>query len=154
MLLVTSYKSGIMQLHNVQPAHRSRRSNRIGRGGKRGTYSGRGMKGQKARGKNTIRPAIRDYIKRIPKLRGEEFPATAPSKRPELFDLDDIRKHYQPGTTVSPRTLASSGLLSSPKTSVKLLGTGSPPEKLLLRGIMVSKSARKKIEEAGGKVEN
>lgn len=142
-----------MQLHNIQPAHRPRRSKKIGRGGKRGTYSGRGMKGQKAHGKNTIRPAIRDYIKRIPKLRGEEFPALAPAKRPALFDLDDIRKHYQPGTTVSPKTLVSSGLLLSPKTPVKLLGTGSAPEKILLRGIAFSKSARKKIEEAGGKVE-
>lgn len=143
-----------MQLHSLQPSHRSRRANRIGRGGKRGTYSGRGMKGQKARGKNTIRPAIRDYIKRIPKLRGEEFPVLAPSKSPTLFNLDDIRKHYQPGTTISPKTLVSSGLLSSAKTPVKLLGTGAAPEKLLLRGIAVSKTARKKIENAGGTVED
>lgn len=57
-----------MQLHTLQPAHKLRGKKRIGRGGKRGTYSGRGVKGQKARAGRKIRPAIRDLIQSLPKL--------------------------------------------------------------------------------------
>lgn len=59
-----------MQLHQVQPTHKNKSKKRIGRGGKRGTYSGRGMKGQKSRAGRKIRPAVRDLIQRTPKLRG------------------------------------------------------------------------------------
>ena len=59
-----------MQLHEVTPIHKNKSKKRIGRGGKRGTYSGRGMKGQKSRSGHKIRPAIRDLMQRTPKLRG------------------------------------------------------------------------------------
>jgi len=59
-----------MQLHQVQPIHKNKSKKRVGRGGKRGTYSGRGMKGQKSRAGRKIRPAVRDLIQRTPKLRG------------------------------------------------------------------------------------
>ena len=59
-----------MQLHELRPVHKNKSKKRIGRGGKRGTYSGRGMKGQKSRAGRKIRPAIRDLIQRTPKLRG------------------------------------------------------------------------------------
>lgn len=59
-----------MQLHTLQPTHQLKGKRRIGRGGKRGTYSGRGVKGQGARAGNKIRPGTRDLIQQIPKLRG------------------------------------------------------------------------------------
>ncbi|OIO49751.1 MAG: hypothetical protein AUJ39_00315 [Parcubacteria group bacterium CG1_02_42_13] len=59
-----------MQLHELAPIHINKGKKRIGRGGKRGTYSGRGTKGQKARAGHRIRPAERDLIQRLPKLRG------------------------------------------------------------------------------------
>lgn len=61
-----------MQLHELQPIHQSKSKKRIGRGGKRGTYSGKGIKGQKSRAGRKIRPAIRDLIQRTPKLRGSK----------------------------------------------------------------------------------
>lgn len=57
-------------LHTIKPTVRIKSRKRIGRGGKRGTYSGRGMKGQKSRAGRKIRPAVRDLIQRTPKLRG------------------------------------------------------------------------------------
>jgi len=60
-----------MQLHQISPAHSNKKGKRVGRGGKRGTYSGRGIKGQKARAGHRIRPAIRDFMMKIPKLRGK-----------------------------------------------------------------------------------
>lgn len=62
-----------MQLHQIQSSHKRKTKKRIGRGGKRGTYCGRGMKGQKARAGAKMKPAIRDLIKKIPKLRGYKF---------------------------------------------------------------------------------
>jgi len=61
-----------MQLHELNPEHKNKTKKRIGRGGKRGTYSGRGMKGQNARAGRKLRPAIRDLIQQLPKLRGSK----------------------------------------------------------------------------------
>jgi len=59
-----------MQLHELQPTFPNKDRKRIGRGGKRGTTSGRGQKGQSSRAGHRIRPAERDFIQRLPKLRG------------------------------------------------------------------------------------
>ena len=61
-----------MQLHNLKPSNKSGDTKRIGRGGKRGTFSGRGVKGQRARAGHKIRPGHRDQIQQIPKLRGSK----------------------------------------------------------------------------------
>jgi len=60
----------MVQLHNIQPNTKRKTPKRVGRGGKRGTYSGRGLKGQKSRAGRKIRPQLRDIIKRIPKKKG------------------------------------------------------------------------------------
>ncbi len=60
-----------MQLHELQPNHYNKEAKRIARGGKRGRTSGRGQKGQKSRSGRKIRPAIRDFVQRLPKLRGK-----------------------------------------------------------------------------------
>jgi large subunit ribosomal protein L15 len=62
-----------MQLHEIKPYNKLKKKKRVGRGGKKGTYSGKGMKGQKSRAGAKIRPEIRDMIKKIPKLRGYRF---------------------------------------------------------------------------------
>ena len=59
-----------MQLHQLKPTHKAKAAKRVGRGGKRGTYSGRGMKGQKSRAGARMQPLVRELIKRYPKLRG------------------------------------------------------------------------------------
>ncbi|KKU11931.1 MAG: hypothetical protein UX16_C0001G0027 [Parcubacteria group bacterium GW2011_GWB1_45_7] len=65
-----------MQLHELKPTTVNKGKKRIGRGGKRGTYSGKGMKGQKSRAGRRIRPAIRDLMQRTPKLRGAKNQAS------------------------------------------------------------------------------
>jgi len=59
-----------MQLHELKPIHKLKKRKRVGRGGKKGTYSGRGIKGQKSRAGRKLKPAIRELIKRYPKIRG------------------------------------------------------------------------------------
>ncbi|HQA95804.1 MAG TPA: uL15 family ribosomal protein [Candidatus Colwellbacteria bacterium] len=60
-----------MQLHLLRTTHENPEKKRIGRGGKRGKTGGRGQKGQKSRAGHKIRPAERDFIQRLPKLRGK-----------------------------------------------------------------------------------
>lgn len=62
-----------MQLNDLKPIHKNKKRKRVGRGGKRGTYSGRGQKGQLSRAGRKLKPVIREIIKRYPKLRGYKF---------------------------------------------------------------------------------
>lgn len=60
-----------MQLHNLQPKHKFKKTKRKGRGGKKGTYCGRGIKGQRARAGARIRPEVKDFIRSLPKKKGK-----------------------------------------------------------------------------------
>ena len=62
-----------MQLYEIKPIHRLKKPKRVGRGGKRGTYSGHGIKGQRSRAGRRFKPIIRELIKKYPKLRGYKF---------------------------------------------------------------------------------
>ena len=53
-----------MQLHTLKRKTKNKTKKIVGRGGKRGTYSGRGLKGQKARAGRKIRPEFRDLLKK------------------------------------------------------------------------------------------
>lgn len=146
-----------MQLHDLKPTFKSKRAKRIGRGGKRGTYSGRGQKGQKSRAGRRIRPAQRDLILRIPKKRG--FANKPKSSKPLALNIKDLAKAVQNLTagkaelTIDREKLKSFGLLPNRyRGEVKVLGDGEIQTPLILQGLKVSKSAKIKIEAAGGKV--
>lgn len=59
-----------MQFHTLKRNTPNKKSKQVGRGGKRGKTAGRGTKGQNARAGRKKRPELRDFIKRVPKLRG------------------------------------------------------------------------------------
>lgn len=59
-----------MQFHTLKRKTKNIKSKQVGRGGTRGKTSGRGTKGQNARAGHKNRPELRDFIKRVPKLRG------------------------------------------------------------------------------------
>ena len=59
-----------MQTHQIKRTHKLKKSKQIARGGRHGKQAGRGGKGQTARAGHSVRPALRDMIKKIPKLRG------------------------------------------------------------------------------------
>ena len=59
-----------MQIHEIKRVHAQKKSKLVGRGGTRGKTSGHGGKGQTARAGHRVRPAMRDIIKKLPKLRG------------------------------------------------------------------------------------
>ena len=145
-----------MQLHNIKPSHKLKRRRRIARGGKRGGYSGRGIKGQKSRAGAGIRPAVRDLMMKLPKARGRAKHAfKSLYEKPAIFNLADINKRFKEGEIVSHKTL---GLGRAPHNNklyagrVKILGDGEITKKLVFADVLMSKSARDKIIKAGGTI--
>jgi len=145
-----------MQTHELKRKTALKKSTRIGRGGKRGKTSGKGGKGQTARAGNKRRPEMREVIKRIPKLRGRGVNQNKPVSE-NLFpiNLSQIEANYKDGEKVTPATLVAKGVLSiykGKKPKVKVLGGGTITKKVTVASVVISESARTKIEKAGGKV--
>ena len=147
-----------MQLHELKPTAPRKTAKRIGRGGKRGKTSGRGGKGQTARAGNSTRPEMRDFIKKLPKLRGhgKNRARTVNSERVLAVVVNvSALEVLGAGAIVSPRTLVTAGIISTVKRKapkVKILGNGNLTVKLVVEDCQVSQSAKEKIESAGGSV--
>src|SRR3989338_3543697 len=106
-----------MQTHNLKRKHPNKKARQVGRGGTRGKTTGRGTKGQNARAGHKKRPEIRDFIKRVPKLRGRgKNINTSIELKPMPVNIGDLDKIFKDGETVSPKTLVNKGLLR--KTSM------------------------------------
>ena len=148
-----------MKLHELKTL-RTRKVQRIGRSGKRGSYSGRGVKGQRSRSGHRIRPAERDLILKLPKIRG--FRNKPKDEIPAIFNLgtiaakfgDQAKNEAKSGAFVIDRTLLQSAKLIKKdyKGIIKILGTGEIAFPVAVKGIRVSTGARTKIEKAGGGV--
>lgn len=145
-----------MQKNNLKRVHPNKKSRQHGRGGTRGKTTGRGTKGQNARAGHKKRPEIRDFIKRIPKLRGRgKNINTSIETKPFVFNLGIFNKKCKDGDVISPETLLKFGLIKTVKGStpkVKILGGGTLDKKLTFEGCSVSASARVAIEKVGGVV--
>ncbi len=145
-----------MQIHQVKRIHRNKTKKIVGRGGKRGTTSGKGTKGQKARSGRKLRPELRDLIKKLPKLRGRGKNSNLPIHDVfQVVNLDLLTLAFNAGETVSPKALLKKGLIKkvSGKTpKVKILGTGEITKKLKVSNCIVSDSAKELITKAGGSI--
>lgn len=152
-----------MRLHQLKPTTRQKRRKRIGRGGKRGTYSGRGSKGQKSRAGVRIRPGFRGgdnpVWKLFPKQRGatkrvdiKHRKFRVRRKKPAIVNLGALNSLFQEGNDVSVKTLVKKGVLKSGRSGVKILGEGELKKKFKFSGVGFSKSARDKILKAGGTI--
>ncbi len=145
-----------MQLHNLKPRTKNKKTMLVGRGGKRGKTSGRGGKGQTARAGNKKRPELRDFIKRIPKLRGRGVNQNKSLQTAlTVINLKDIEKLFESGETVSPKTLIEKKIISTNDgriPRVKILGTGEITKKINIEGCTISAQAKANILKAGGSV--
>lgn len=145
-----------MQLHELKRATPNKTAKRVGRGGGRGKTSGRGTKGQKARAGHSIRPDIREQLKKIPKLRGRGIQGLVSiQNKPLVVNVAALNAAFAAGDTITPSVLVERGLVRAPKKSspvVKILGDGELTKKLNISGCVVSASAKTKIEAAGGSV--
>jgi large subunit ribosomal protein L15 len=134
-----------MQLHNL--SIKNRKEKRVARGGKRGTTSGRGQKGQKSRSGRRIRPAQRDLLIRIPKLRGyRNKPKSMFNLVLNLSDLEKVK------ADVINKASLKAYFGNEFRNEIKVLGKGEIKKAVKIEGIKVSKSAKEKIEKVGGSV--
>ena len=132
----------------VKPTKRLGRGSATGQGG----TSGRGHKGQKSRSGGGVRRGFEGgqmpLIRRVPK-RGffNLFRTTY-----EIVNLSDISKKNLDGE-VTPAVLKTAGLIKKDNVKVKILGTGKVANALNIKAHAFSKSAKEKIEKAGGTIE-
>lgn len=142
-----------MQIHKLETKKR-KDSKRIGRGGCRGTYSGRGMKGQKARSGGNVDPLFEggrsSLIKRMKKLRGFKSPHT----KKTVVTLADLNRVFADGETISVLSLIEKKLLRNKfvKNGVKIVARGEMSKKLTVaEDVLMTIGAKEAIEKAGGK---
>jgi len=140
-----------MQLHELKPKHKNKGKKRVGRGGKHGTYSGKGIKGQKSRAGRKMVPIIRELIKRYPKLKG--YRSFALDNYFAVVSLEILEKTSKDGEIINPENLIKKGIISKIKgrtPKVKILGAGKLTKKLVVENCKTSESAKEAIEKAGG----
>jgi len=142
--------------HEIRPAAGSKRKpKRIGRGNGsgHGTYSCRGIKGQKARAGGGVRPLFEGgqnpLVRRLPYKRGfnNVFRTAYAIVNVERLNM------FEDGAEVTPEGLVSAGIIKDLHNPVKILGEGQLDKRLIVKAHRFSESARSKIEARGGKAE-
>jgi len=152
-----------LNLSNLKPAQPRKDRKRIGRGmgSGKGRYSGRGLKGQKSRAGSHKMPAGFEggqmpIDMRLPKLRGNTSADAMPigpfRTYSQPVNLRDLEARFEAGAEVTPEALVAAGLLKNTKTDIKILASGELSKKLSVTAHGFSKSAREKIEAAGGSI--
>ncbi len=142
-----------LTLHNLKPAKGAKKTRkRVGRGwSSKGKYSGRGMKGQRARsgGKSGLKKkGLRSIMLNIPKKRGFK----SPHPKAAVVNVADLAKNYSDGAEVNSKNLLAKKLIRTTKGGVKVLGNGEISIKVIVKDCKVSLAAKEKIEKAGGTV--
>jgi large subunit ribosomal protein L15 len=150
-----------LTLSNLKPAQPRRARKRVGRGmgSGKGRYSGRGIKGQKARsGSHTMRAGFEGgqmpIYMRLGKQRGpysKDAMPIGPHRTSTIpVNLRDLDRVFDDGSEVTLEALVEKGLIKNTRTDVKILGQGDLKKKLTVTAHSFSASAREKIEKAGG----
>jgi len=142
--------------HELLPAMGAKKERkRVGRGdgSGHGSYSGRGLKGQKARSGGKFRPGFEGgqlpLIKKLPMKRGfiNHFRVQ--------YCVINLRQLgiFDSGTEVTPETLKQAGLIKNTAMPVKILAGGDIDRALRVKASAFSEAAKTKITAAGGEVE-
>jgi large subunit ribosomal protein L15 len=152
-----------LSLSDLEPAQPRKTRKRVGRGlgSGKGRYSGRGIKGQKARSGSHKMPAGFEggqmpIDMRLGKLRGNTSADAMPigpfRTYSQPVNVRDLETRFDAGTEVTPEALKGAGLVAKLHVDVKILGVGELTKKLSVSAHGFSKSAVEKIEAAGGSV--
>ena len=148
-------------LHSLKPAPGSRKERkRVGRGEGSGTgkTSGRGHKGAGARSGSKRRVRFEGgqtpIHMRMRKLRGPHMKKSMPFEkfrtRTQPVNLSDLDERFDGGAEVTPDALRDKGLATRRDVPVKILGRGELSKSLTVHAHGFSKTARERIEAAGG----
>jgi large subunit ribosomal protein L15 len=143
-----------MRLHDLKPAPGAKhRIKRVGRGESSGIgkTSGRGMKGEKARGQ--VKPGFEGgqmpLQRRLPKWGGFTSRNRVEYAVVNLARLDAT---FDAGSVVDPESLRRAGIVRK-RGPVKVLGQGELSKKLHVKASAFSEQATEKIRRAGGTTE-
>ena len=155
-----------MDLSNLKSNTPRKNKKRIGRGGKRGTFSGHGTKGQKSRAGASVRPGFRGGDNRIwqlfPKQRGasKKPGGKGPHRKHRFFQLGHDKpavlnlgffNQFIENDLINPKLLKEKGLIRTDR-KIKVLNGGELNKKLQFEGFTFSKSAKSKILKNGGSI--
>ena len=145
-----------IKLESLQSNKGSRRKKmRKGRGiaAGQGASCGFGMRGQKSRSGRPTRPGFEGgqmpLYRRVPKLK--HFPIVN-QKNFTVLNVSSLNP-LKEGTVVNLDLLVKEGILTKPKNPLKILGNGKLEVKLTVQAAAFTTTAKKKIEELGGKCE-
>ncbi|MDE0834771.1 MAG: 50S ribosomal protein L15 [Akkermansiaceae bacterium] len=143
-----------MELHNLKPNPGAKhRVKRLGAGESSGLgkTSGKGNKGQKARSGSGVRVGFEGgqmpLHRRLPKRGFNNFDFR---DKWNVVNVGDLDGRYEAGDTVDEASLRACGLVNGPSDKIKLLGDGEVEKSFKVVFHKVSKTAREKIEKAGG----
>lgn len=145
-----------LSLSNLKTASRfNKKRKRVGRGNAsgHGTYSTRGLKGQKSRSgvSGLKRLGMKKQLLAIPKKRGFR----SIHKKLQPITLADLNKHFQDGATIDAKALFRAGLIASAGEGAKILAQGTLTLKnLKISGVALSAGAREQAEKAGSTITN
>ena len=141
-----------MKPHELSPPDGSRRKRtRVGRGeGSKGKTAGRGTKGTRARGgvKAFFEGGQMPLVRRLPKLKGFKHPNPTTFGAVNVADLGRVESDQ-----IGPDELRGVGLVRKRDRLVKILGSGEIDRSVTVRAHAFSRTARAKIEQAGGTAE-
>jgi large subunit ribosomal protein L15 len=149
-------KDSIVDLSNLKPFYGAKhKEKRVGRGhgSGHGKTSGRGHKGQKAREGLDIRPFFEGgqtpIHRRLPKRGFKNIFKVEYA----VVNVGALSKAFSPNEVVDENSLREKGLIKGKGKPIKLLGNGEITIPLTIRVHAVSRSAKEKVEKAGGRVE-
>lgn len=144
-----------MQLHELKAPKGARKKKRIvgrGRGSGRGKTAGRGENGQRSRSGRWIvggrEGGQMPLIRRLPKV---GFNSHRPTLN-QVVKVESLNK-FEKGAVVNAQSLKKESLIASINKPFKILGDGELSVALIVQVKSISKSAKEKVEKAGGKVE-
>lgn len=145
-----------MKLNSIKPALGAVKSKkRVGRGpgSGKGKTAGRGENGQNSRGGGGVRVGFEGgqtpLFRRLPK-RG--FSNARFKKVYAVINTSDLNK-FDDGALVNPEILKDMGIVKNALDGIKILGNGKLTKKLNVKASKFSASAKKQIEDLGGKAE-
>lgn len=136
----------MLSLHNIKRATgATSKRKRIGRGDAsgHGTYSTKGIKGQKARSgvSNLKRLGMRRQLLQSPKLRGFK----SLQAKNQIVSVSALNSNFKDGETVNPQTLYEKGLVKDLSASIKILGKEKLTAKLKLEKVKMSASLKEQL---------
>ena len=142
-----------MQQNTIKSNQLRKNRKRVGRGDSSGygSYSGRGMKGQNSRSGGGVRPGFEGgqlpMIKRLPSLRGF---TNVFKKQFNVVNLDRIIEKFPEGGDVDTNALVGAGVIRNASSPTKILGRGTVAVSFNISANKFTRSAKQKIEAAGG----